>query len=153
MPDETPRPTLDDLRELMDRLRSPEGCAWDRALELDTLLPYLREELEEVLEAARSVEAGELPPSELCEELGDLLFNVVFTARLCQERGWFDLDDVVAGAHAKIQRRHPHVFGDERSDDPAEIERIWERVKARERQEKQRKLAAWRARTDVNAAE
>lgn len=138
------RGTLDDLRRLMAHLRGPDGCAWDRALELDTLLPYVTEEAEEVVEAGRRVQAGELPPSELREELGDLLVNVVFTAQLAEELGWFDLDEVVTKAAEKIRRRHPHVFGDRATKDIDRIHEIWAEVKAEERAAKAVELERWR---------
>jgi nucleoside triphosphate diphosphatase len=125
----------------MERLRDPaKGCPWDLKQTLPTLIPYLREELEEAAETVPRVEAGELDPQELREELGDLLFNVVFTAELCREKGWFSLADVVEGAAAKIRRRHPHIFGDLEAKTPEEVEAIWRRVKEEERAEKEKKL-------------
>lgn len=121
----------------MERLRNPEGgCPWDLKQTLTSLFPYLREELEEAAEAAVKVEAGEIDPQELREELGDLLFNVVFTTELCRERGWFTMADVVTGAAEKITRRHPHIFGDEQAATSEEVGAIWKRVKAEERAEK-----------------
>ena len=85
------------LCAIMERLRRPaDGCPWDLEQSLETLWPYLREELEEAAEAASKVEAGDLPPADLRSELGDLLFNVVFVAELCREKGWFTMADVVA---------------------------------------------------------
>ena len=131
-----------ELCAIMERLRDGEtGCAWDREQTLATLFPYLREELEEAAEAAPNVEAGALDPAELREELGDLLFNVVFTVELCREKGWFSMADVVAGAAEKIRRRHPHVFGDLEAKTPEEVEAIWNRVKEEERAEKERRKA------------
>ena len=117
----------------MARLRAPDGCPWDRKQTLDSLFPYLREELDEAVAAAAEVQAGEAAPETLCSELGDLLANVVFVTQLCRENGWFDMADVVSGATEKIVRRHPHVFAGEQADDVAAVERIWERVKAEER--------------------
>ncbi len=128
---------LAELCGIMERLRAPEGgCPWDREQTLDSLFPYLREELEEAADAAARVQRGELDPQELREELGDLLFNVVFTTELCRERGWFSMADVVAGAAEKITRRHPHIFGDLEAATPDEVKGIWERVKAQEKAEK-----------------
>jgi len=125
---------LAELCAIMERLRRPEdGCPWDLKQTLATLFPYLREELEEAAEAAVQVEAGAMDPDELREELGDLLFNVVFTVELCREKGWFSMADVVTGAAEKITRRHPHIFGDEGAADAGEVEQIWERVKAEEK--------------------
>ena len=124
----------------MERLRDKErGCPWDLKQSLATLFPYLREELEEAAAAHPEVEAGRVDPQELREELGDLLFNVVFTAELCREKGWFSMADVVAGAAEKIRRRHPHVFGDLEAKTPEEVEAIWKRVKDEERAEKERR--------------
>jgi nucleoside triphosphate diphosphatase len=127
------------LCAIMERLRRPEdGCPWDLKQSLTTLFPYLREELAEAAEAAPKVEAGDLDPDELREELGDLLFNVVFTVELCREKGWFTMADVVTGAAEKITRRHPHIFGDETAATPDEVKGIWARVKAEEADAKRR---------------
>ena len=123
----------------MERLRAPDGCPWDLKQSLATLWPYLREELEEAAAACAEAEAGKLDPDEVREELGDLLFNVVFIAELARERGWFSMADVVAGADAKIRRRHPHIFGDLTAKTPEEVERIWAAVKAEEKAEKARR--------------
>ena len=124
----------------MERLRDRErGCPWDLKQSLASLFPYLREELEEAAAVLPEVEAGKVDPAELREELGDLLFNVVFTAELCRENGWFSMADVVAGAAEKIRRRHPHIFGELEAKTPEEVEVIWARVKAEERAEKERR--------------
>jgi uncharacterized protein YabN with tetrapyrrole methylase and pyrophosphatase domain len=150
MPDPAPKPpassdsrttALAALCGVMERLRAPGGCPWDRKQTLETLWPYLREELEEAAAACPEVEAGRLDPDELREELGDLLFNVVFVTELARERGWFSMADVVAGADAKIRRRHPHIFGDLSAKTPEEVERIWAAVKAEEKAEKERRRA------------
>jgi ATP diphosphatase len=130
----------------MERLRDREsGCPWDLKQSLTTLVPYLREELEEAVAVLPEAEAGRADPQELREELGDLLFNVVFTVELCREKGWFTMADVVAAAAEKIRRRHPHIFGDLSAKTPEEVEEIWRRVKAEERAEKEKKLSAKRA--------
>jgi len=126
---------------VMETLRAPDGCPWDLKQTLATLWPYLREELEEAAAAAPDVERGVADPDELREELGDLLFNVVFVAELCRERGWFSMADVVAGAEEKIRRRHPHIFGDLSARTPEEVERIWAAVKAEEKAERERRRA------------
>ena len=133
------------LCAIMERLRRPgDGCPWDLKQTLATLFPYLREELEEAAQAAEKVEHGEIAPDELREELGDLLFNVVFTVELCRERGWFTMGDVVAGAAEKITRRHPHIYGDLSADTPEEVERIWQAVKDDEKAAKGARSAAER---------
>lgn len=129
------------LCAVMERLRARDGCPWDREQTLSTLWPYLREELEEAAQAAAAAERGEADPDEVREEMGDLLFNVVFAAELARERGWFTAADVIAGAEAKIRRRHPHIFGDLSARTPEEVARIWADVKAEEKAEKARRRA------------
>ncbi len=113
----------------MDRLRDPGGCPWDRKQTLSTLAPYLLEEAHEVAEAAASDE-----PAKLREELGDLLLQIVFMARVGRENGWFDLDDVCDGISEKMVRRHPHVFSDRKVEDADEVIRNWEEIKREERE-------------------
>src|SRR5580698_9736689 len=123
---------MSDLLALMVRLRDPvSGCAWDRAQTFQTIAPYTLEEAYEVVDAIQSGEG----PAKLRDELGDLLFQVVFYAQLAQERGWFDFDGIARAIHDKLVRRHPHVF-----DKPipgvetaSEVLVVWEELKARER--------------------
>src|ERR671915_481521 len=122
---------FNDLVALMARLRSPEGCPWDREQTYATLAPMLLEDAYEAFEAAE--EAREGRPEELRGELGDLLFQIVFFAQLARERGEFTIEDVVDFVHAKMVRRHPHVFGDVSVGDNAELLRNWEASKAEER--------------------
>ena len=121
---------VDRLTEIMDRLRDPGGCPWDREQTLATLAPYLLEEAHEVSEAVAADE-----PAKLCEELGDLLLQIVFMARIGRENGWFSLDDVADGISAKMIRRHPHVFADRDVADTSEVLRNWEDIKRDERAE------------------
>ena len=123
--------TFDDLVALMARLRSPEGCPWDREQTYATLAPMLLEEAYEAFEAVE--EAREGRPAELRDELGDLLFQIVFYAQVAAERGEFTVADVTEAIHSKMVRRHPHVFGDERAEDAAEVLRNWEAIKAEEK--------------------
>ncbi|HZM70171.1 MAG TPA: nucleoside triphosphate pyrophosphohydrolase [Candidatus Cryosericum sp.] len=116
------------LREIMDRLRGPDGCPWDREQTLATLRTYLVEEAYEVLEA---IDGGS--PEALREELGDLLFQIVFQARIAQERGDFDIESLMKGIGDKIVRRHPHVFGAGRLDTSDQVLRQWEEIKVEER--------------------
>src|SRR4029450_4347160 len=125
------RATFNDLVQLMDRLRSPNGCPWDREQTYATLAPMLLEEAYEAFEAVEAARAGR--PEELRDELGDLLFQVVFYAQVAKERGEFEIDDVTNAIHSKMVRRHPHVFGDVRPDGSAEVLRNWESMKAEER--------------------
>jgi ATP diphosphatase len=118
------------LIELMARLRDPQGgCPWDREQTFRTIAPYT---IEEAYEVADAVERGE--PAKLREELGDLLFQVVFHARMAEERGWFDFAAVARAIHEKLIRRHPHVFEEQGlAADVGQLSRIWEEQKARER--------------------
>ena len=119
-----------DLVAVMDRLRSPGGCPWDAEQTHASLLPYLLEETHEVIEA---VETGDR--AHLREELGDLLLQVAFHARLAEEdpEDPFDIDDVAAGIVAKLIRRHPHVFGDAEVLTVDDQKRSWEELKAEEK--------------------
>lgn len=123
---------LAEVIDVMDRLRSPGGCPWDAEQTHATLAPYAIEEAHEVAEAA---EVGDR--AALREELGDLLLQVVFHARLAQEDPEpFDLADIADGLAAKLRRRHPHVFGDATVADADAVNRQWDEIKAAERSEK-----------------
>jgi MazG family protein len=123
--------TFTDLVELMDRLRSPGGCPWDREQTYATLAPMLLEEAYEAFDALEEARLGR--PADLREELGDLLFQITFFAQVARERGEFNIDDVIDQVHAKMVRRHPHVFGDTIAGDSAEVLRNWEAIKAEEK--------------------
>jgi nucleoside triphosphate diphosphatase len=125
-----PGEALTALLELMARLRDPEhGCPWDREQTFRTIAPYT---IEEAYEVADAIERGQ--PEKLRDELGDLLFQVVFHARMAEEKGWFDFAAVARGIHEKLVRRHPHVFEDASlAADVGQLSRIWEEQKARER--------------------
>jgi MazG family protein len=124
--------TFDDLIALMNRLRSPGGCPWDREQTYATLAPMLLEEAYEAFDAVEEARAGR--PGELRDELGDLLFQIVFYAQVAKERGEFTIADVTDAIHTKMVRRHPHVFGDVTADDSATVLLNWEAMKAEERQ-------------------
>ena len=119
---------LESLVELMARLRSPEGCPWDREQTFSSLGPMLIEEAYELLDA---VEAGDW--DELRDELGDMLFQLVFYAQLGAESGRFTIWDSIGRVHEKMVRRHPHVFGEEKVESTAEVLSNWETIKAAER--------------------
>lgn len=123
--------TFEDLIKLMEKLRSPDGCPWDREQTYATLAPMLLEEAYEAFEAVEEARAGR--PGELCDELGDLLFQIVFYAQVARERGEFSIDDVTNAIHTKMVRRHPHVFADTEANDSATVLRNWEVMKAEER--------------------
>ncbi|GAB0150139.1 nucleoside triphosphate pyrophosphohydrolase [Marichromatium sp. PS1] len=123
---------LDDLLAIMARLRDPQsGCPWDLAQTFATILPFT---LEEAYEVADAIERDDMP--ELRDELGDLLLQVVFHARMAEERGSFAFAEVVQAICEKLVRRHPHVFADTALDDGAAVREHWERVKAAERAHK-----------------
>jgi tetrapyrrole methylase family protein/MazG family protein len=120
-PDLTP---FERLCLVMEVLRSPDGCAWDRAQDHKSLLPYLIEETYEVAEAIESDDTGALK-----EELGDLLCQIVFHAQLASEREAFDVQDSVNTIVDKLIRRHPHVFGEKKDLEPLEVRDQWEKIK------------------------
>lgn len=126
------------LLSLMERLRDPQrGCPWDREQSFASIAPFTIEEAYEVREA---IEHG--GARELREELGDLLFQVVFHARLAEERGWFDFAAVARAIHEKLLRRHPHVFADgEQPADAAQQSLRWEQLKAGERSQQAQEQA------------
>lgn len=134
------RHTLDDLLTLMANLRDPQhGCPWDREQTLETIVPHT---LDEVYEVIDTIERQD--PEHLCDELGDLLFQVIFYAQISAEAGHFRFPDVVEGLVSKLLRRHPHVFpdgtlasfGGGNTLSQAQIKANWERIKAEERAEK-----------------
>jgi ATP diphosphatase len=125
----TPSREIERLLEIMAALRTPEtGCPWDLAQNFSTIAPYT---LEEAYEVADAIARGDL--ADLKDELGDLLLQVVFHARMAEEQGAFDFGDVVQAITEKLVRRHPHVFGDETSPTPHAVEGLWERIKAEEK--------------------
>jgi len=124
--------TFNDFRKIVETLRSPEGCPWDRAQTHESLCPYMKEEAQEVVDAVMQKD-----DDNLCEELGDVLLEVMLFARVAEEEGLFSIDDVIQGISEKMIRRHPHVFGDKSQEAPS-----WEEIKRLEKeQKKQRKLA------------
>lgn len=130
----TAKDAMDALVELMARLRTPGvGCPWDLEQDFRSIAPYT---IEEAYEVADAIERGDL--TELKNELGDLLFQTVFHARMAQEAGAFDFNDVAHAITEKMRARHPHVFGDAAARDAEEQTRQWETQKARERAAKGR---------------
>jgi MazG family protein len=118
------------LVEIMERLRAPGGCPWDREQTHKSIKPYL---IEEAYEVAEAIEDDDF--AELCAELGDLLLQVVFHAQMASEAGRFDIADVVASINDKMVRRHPHVFADIEVADSGEVLRNWAKIKAEERKD------------------
>jgi nucleoside triphosphate diphosphatase len=125
----TPGERFNELVSIMAQLRSPEGCPWDREQTLSSLRPYL---LEETYEALEALDNGDT--AALCEELGDLLLEVVFLSRIAEESGSFSVADAIDAIVRKLIRRHPHVFGlDAKLSTPHEVRGKWEEMKASER--------------------
>ena len=120
--------TFQDLIDMMARLRAPDGCPWDREQTYVTLGPMLIEEAYEVIEAAEAEDWNDLR-----DELGDLLFQIVFYGQIGAEKGHFNLHQSIARVHEKMTRRHPHVFGEEKVKGAAEVLANWEAIKAAER--------------------
>ncbi len=128
------RDAFAELVALTRHLRSPEGCAWDRAQTVASIRPHLVEEFHELLEALDVADDGRLR-----DELGDLLFLIVFIARIAEEEERFGVGDVIEGIDAKLRRRHPHVFGDEVASTPDEVRSTWETIKLTEKSHADRK--------------
>jgi ATP diphosphatase len=128
----TPSRDIAALIAIMAALRTPgTGCPWDLEQDFSTIAPYT---LEEAYEVADAIARDDL--DDLREELGDLLLQVAFHARMAQEQGAFDFGDVVETLTAKLIRRHPHVFGDEGGQTPEAVKGLWERIKAEEKAQK-----------------
>jgi tetrapyrrole methylase family protein/MazG family protein len=116
------------LAAVQARLRAPDGCPWDREQTHASLRTYLIEETYEVLEALESGDDGKF-----AEEMGDLLLQIMFHSQIAKEEGRFDVSDVIREVHDKMVRRHPHVFGEKRAKDSAEVLKKWEQIKKEER--------------------
>lgn len=126
------------LIEIMTALRTPEtGCPWDVVQTFETIKPYT---IEEAYEVADAIERNDM--DDLCEELGDLLLQVVFHARIAQERGEFDFGNVVEAVTHKMIRRHPHVFARSDADTPAAVKLQWDDIKQAEKRERKERRAA-----------
>lgn len=127
-----PSREIDRLLEIMAALRQPEsGCCWDLEQTFETVAPFT---IEEAYEVADAILRCDMP--DLKEELGDLLLQVVFHAKIAEERGCFDFGAVVEAITSKMIRRHPHVFGKERGIEPKEVEVLWSRIKDEEKSER-----------------
>ncbi|PKP98898.1 MAG: nucleoside triphosphate pyrophosphohydrolase [Alphaproteobacteria bacterium HGW-Alphaproteobacteria-13] len=122
----SPQSPIDRLLRIMAKLRDPDGgCEWDLAQDFATIAPYT---IEEAYEVADAIAGGD--PAAICDELGDLLLQVVFHSRIAADKGLFGFDDVATAISDKMERRHPHIFGDVRADD---VRLQWEQIKAAER--------------------
>ena len=123
--------TFSDLVSIMAKLRSEEGCPWDREQTFESMKQYLSNEMQEVFQAVDNKDM-----ENLCEELGDVLFQIVMYGQMAKEIGAFTIDDVVEGACQKMIRRHPHVFGDVKVTSAEEGLAVWRAIKAREKAER-----------------
>ena len=133
----TPSRDIQRLLDIMAALRTPEtGCPWDLEQDFASIAPYT---IEEAYEVADAIARHDL--DDLCDELGDLLLQVVFHARMAQERDAFDFGDVVQAITSKMIRRHPHVFGDARGRDVAAVNAAWDEIKAEEKAERAERRA------------
>ncbi|QHI69528.1 nucleoside triphosphate pyrophosphohydrolase [Tichowtungia aerotolerans] len=119
---------IKNLLEVVHRLRAPDGCPWDREQTIESMRSCLIEETYEVVDA---MDSGDR--TALCEELGDLLLQVVFQAQIADEEGAFNFDDVAKGIADKLVRRHPHVFGDVQADTSDQVLKNWEKIKKTEK--------------------
>lgn len=128
--------TFDDFVKVVAELRSEHGCPWDRKQTFESLKKCLTDETEEVLQAVDNQDMDNL-----CEELGDVLLQVVLNSQIASEMGLFTIDDVIDGVCRKMIRRHPHVFGGAKVTTPEEGLDLWKQIKAEEKAEKARKAA------------
>lgn len=122
------RESFFELVNIIHRLRAPGGCPWDREQTAKSLTPYIVEEAYEVLDA---IDGGR--PEDLCEELGDLLLQIVLQAQIAKEQGLFDINDVVKGISNKLIERHPHVFGEVEVETASQVLVNWEKIKKKEK--------------------
>lgn len=127
--------TFDDLVRIVAKLRSKEGCPWDREQTFASLKKCLADETEEVFQA---IDAQDM--ENLCEELGDVLLQVVTNSQIAAEKGLFTIEDVISGLCRKMVRRHPHVFGDAKASSPEESLRLWKQIKEQEKKEKEKRV-------------
>ena len=127
-PSDKPPAALKDLLEVVERLRGEDGCPWDKKQTPETLSVYL---IEEMYELVTAIASGK--PGDVCEELGDVLFQIVFIARLYQEAGHFNIRDVMAVNIEKMIRRHPHVYGNEALETSEQVRQRWHQIKAVEK--------------------
>ena len=123
--------TFVDLVRIVAELRSDHGCPWDREQTLETMKKYLADEAQEVFEAVDNNDMDNL-----CEELGDVLLQVILNSQIASEQGAFTIENVVDGICRKMIRRHPHVFGDVKVSSPEESLALWNAIKMQEKAEK-----------------
>ena len=129
--------SYEELLNVIAQLRREHGCPWDKAQTHESLIPCLRNECEEVVQAIEHHDE-----ENLCEELGDVLLQVLLHARIAEEEGQFTMADVVNGLAEKMVRRHPHVFGNEEYGSPEQNQARWEEIKRQEKEAKKRRKLA-----------
>ena len=129
--------SYEELLNVIAQLRSEHGCPWDKAQTHESLIPCLRNECEEVVQAIEQHDE-----ENLCEELGDVLLQVLLHARIAEEEGQFTMADVVNGLAEKMVRRHPHLFGNEEYGSPEQNQARWEEIKRQEKEAKKRRKLA-----------
>ena len=129
--------SYEELLNVIAQLRSEHGCPWDKAQTHESLIPCLRNECEEVVQAIEQHDE-----ENLCEELGDVLLQVLLHARIAEEEGQFTMADVVNGLAEKMVRRHPHEFGKEEYGSPEQNQARWEEIKRQEKEAKKRRKLA-----------
>ena len=135
--------SFEDFQKIIERLRAKDGCPWDRVQTHESLRDCMLEEAYEVAEGIDIYQAtGD--DANLCEELGDVLLQVVMHARIAEEEGRFTMDDVIRGISEKMIRRHPHVFGDASAETPDQVVESWEAIKAKEKHEETVTNSMWR---------
>ncbi len=122
---------FDKFCDIIEKLRAPDGCPWDRKQTAESLKKSLLEECDEAIEAVDKKD-----DENLCEELGDVLLVVGMIARIKEEEGKFNISDVLSGVNSKLIRRHPHVFGDAKASSPEEVLKLWNQVKEEEKKKK-----------------
>ena len=122
---------FDQFCNIIEKLRAPDGCPWDRKQTAESLRKSLMEECDEAIEAIDKKD-----DENLCEELGDVLLVVGMIARIKEEEGKFNISDVLSGVNSKLIRRHPHVFGDAKASSPEEVLKLWNQVKEEEKKKK-----------------
>lgn len=118
---------FDKLLEIADRLLGPDGCSWDKEQTIDTLKPYMLEEMHELLEAIDLGDAGKMK-----EEVGDCFYNLIFLVKLAENNRFFTLEEALRVIAEKLIRRHPHIFGEVKVDSTDDIVRNWEAIKKKE---------------------
>ena len=126
--------SFEELVGIIARLRGEDGCPWDKKQTHESLIPCLRDEAEEVVQAIEKQDK-----ENLCEELGDVLLQVLMHSQIARENGSFTLEDVIDGISRKMIRHHPHVFGDAKAATPEESLALWKQIKAEEKRDRANK--------------